>query len=276
MMKALLSVLIINSISLISYTQEKATMMDRGTELFFQGDFRGSLIFYDSLINIYPDSSILYSSRAGVYYWTQNYEQSILDCNQSIKLDSINHAAYYNRGLTYLGIGDVRKAKIDFEKTIFLQPDFSDAYNYLATCYAKIGLNTMALENINKAIKLNQDIGLYYYSRAVIYRQMKKNSELIIKDYDQAIELDTMLANAYMNRGIIKADELKDYYGANQDFTSYLKIFPNDIDALINRGMTFFNLKNSKSAKQDYEAVLLIDPTNEIALRKLELLKIHE
>ncbi len=272
-MKTILSILIIASISKYTFTQEKSTLMDRGTELFFQGDFKGSQFFYDSLINIYPDSSILFSSRAGVFYWMQNYEQSILDCNQSIKLDSINHAAYYNRGLTFLNLGDERKAKMDFEKTILLQPDFSDAYNYLATCYSLLGLNTIALENINKAIKLNQNNGLYYYSRAVINSQMKKNIELIIKDYDKAIELDSSLASAYMNRGIIKANELKDYYGANQDFTSYLKIHPNDLNALSNRGVTFFNLKNLKSAKLDFEAVLLIEPNNELALRKLELIK---
>lgn len=272
-MKTILSILIIASISKYTFTQEKSTLMDRGTELFFQGDFKGSQFFYDSLINIYPDSSILFSSRAGVFYWMQNYEQSILDCNQSIKLDSINHAAYYNRGLTFLNLGDERKAKMDFEKTILLQPDFSDAYNYLATCYSLLGLNTIALENINKAIKLNQNNGLYYYSRAVINSQMKKNIELIIKDYDKAIELDSSLASAYMNRGIIKVNELKDYYGANQDFTSYLKIHPNDLNALSNRGVTFFNLKNLKSAKLDFEAVLLIEPNNELALRKLELIK---
>jgi tetratricopeptide (TPR) repeat protein len=78
------------------------------------------------------------------------------------------------------------------------------------------------------------------------------------KKYEEAIALSTILIDknhfvveALINRGAARF-RLNDFYGALEDFTKALKIEPNNIPALKNRGICFFSLDRIFEAKQDW------------------------
>ena len=53
-----------------------------------------------------------------------------------------------------------------------------------------------------EAIELNPQLTTAYNNRGNVYKDMGKNSDRAIQDYDKAIKLNPNLAAAYYNRGI--------------------------------------------------------------------------
>ena len=72
-----------------------------------------------------------------------------------------------------------------------------------------------------------------------------------IDDYSKAIELDPDFAYAYSNRGTAKKN-LKDYYGAINDYSKVIELDPNYTDAYVNRGVAKESLGDLKGACADW------------------------
>ena len=78
-----------------------------------------------------------------------------------------------------------------------------------------------ALENYSKALELNPDFAMAYYSRAQVYVKQQQN-DTAIADYTAAIKADPDLANAYYSR--VRLYQLTgDHKGEVADITEYLR-----------------------------------------------------
>ena len=51
-----------------------------------------------------------------IYYKQEKYKKAITDYNRAIRLNPKYANAYYNRGLTYMAQGNIKKGMSDFEK----------------------------------------------------------------------------------------------------------------------------------------------------------------
>ena len=82
-----------------------------------------------------------------------------------------------------------------------------------------------------------------------------KNFEQALAAYDEAIELNPQLAEAFNNRGAVKY-ELGQYSAAIEDYTAAIKLKSDYADALNNRGNAYAATKNFQNAAQDLKAAL--------------------
>ena len=48
------------------------------------------------------------------------YESALTDCNEAVRLKSDNPFAYKNRGVAYIGLGQIQEAKADYHKALKL------------------------------------------------------------------------------------------------------------------------------------------------------------
>jgi tetratricopeptide (TPR) repeat protein len=71
-------------------------------------------------------------------------------------------------------------------------------------------------------------------------------------------------AETYFRRGFERLLKQKDYQGAIEDFTQFLKIYPNNSDAYFGRGFSYFILKDYQSAKNDFDKALENNPENKL------------
>lgn len=65
-----------------------------------------------------------YFDRGFLYAKSQAYEEAVKDFSEAIRLDTTNAKAYYNRGLVYFFLEKFDSAKVDWEKTRRLRPDW--------------------------------------------------------------------------------------------------------------------------------------------------------
>ena len=80
-----------------------------------------------------------------------------------------------------------------------------------------------------------------------------------LDDYTKAIELNPGHAQAYINRGNIKA-ELEDHKGAVDDYDKAIELDPNYFKPYHQRGVSRFYIKDFKGAKQDFRKSIRLNP----------------
>jgi tetratricopeptide (TPR) repeat protein len=193
--------------------------------------------------------------RAYLYYNSNNIYKAIADLTNIIESDSINYEAYISRGIAKLRLNvydkhsdsirivikdstlykgffryfkiayssdtynkimyDTRGAIQDFNKALKINPDYDFAYYNRAKVYNDLDLFHEAITDINRAIELN-DNSEYYLSRALIYKSLNKAEESL-NDFNKSIELDPENGFAYINRGYLKREQLNDNKGAEKD-----------------------------------------------------------
>ena len=81
-----------------------------------------------------------------------------------------------------------------------------------------------------------------------------------IADLTKAIELDPDSANAYHNRGVLKAT-INDHYGAIEDYTKAIELDPDYTEAYTNRGASRTALViDLEGALADHNKAIELDP----------------
>ena len=78
------------------------------------------------------------------YLYSSQFEEAIEQFDQSIRLDSQNHEAYFYRGCAKYNIFQKEDAVNDYLKTIELNPEYLQAYFNLGLYYRSINDHDMA------------------------------------------------------------------------------------------------------------------------------------
>lgn len=144
---------------------------------------------------------------------------------------------------------------------------------------------TKALENYNKAIRMNQKLALAYERRANIYktrspfgrdnrfrsiklspgnavvfytrRDMERKTEqlkLAIRDYSQAIKYYPQYYDAYISRGDIYGQRAKTRLQI-ADYTRAIELYPNRVLAYLKRGKIYIFLSDFSKGCADYKSL---------------------
>ena len=109
-----------------------------------------------------------------------------------------------------------------------------------------------ALEDLNKAIELNNNESALYDYRGYIYLHMYKFHKAI-KDFNKAIEIDPENIDALIHRGISNYC-IRHFMLALRDYTMAIEKDPSISKAYYNRGLLRLELGDEKGAREDFSA----------------------
>ncbi|RPJ78665.1 MAG: tetratricopeptide repeat protein, partial [Deltaproteobacteria bacterium] len=98
---------------------------------------------------------------------------------------------------------------------------------------------------------------LTYLQRGINFVK-KKEYEKAIQDFNKAIEIDHLFANAYVQRGIVYGLK-KDHEQAIKDYTRAIEINPNHAEAYFNRSLSWSSLGDSAKSLADNEKAGTLD-----------------
>ncbi|XP_032098398.1 tetratricopeptide repeat protein 6 [Sapajus apella] len=167
--------------------------------------------------------------------------------------------AYCRRGAIYRKLGKLQSAMNDLQKAMLLEPLFLNAYWHRHLIYLFQDKINEALDDLNYIHKYNKNNTEAYLSKAEIYRG-KKDVTLAILNYTQAIKCRPTDADIYFRRG--EMHEITNKVLAIDDFSKCIFYDPKRTDALLKRGLFYYENENWFAAIQDFTALLNIDHQN--------------
>ena len=271
--------------------------LQRGIVAQMENKLDDAIIYYNEVISLEPDSSILaktFAVRGMIYLDKREYDLTITDWTKAIELDpddaaahlnlgfaysikgelenAINNynkaiglapedaSAYNNRGIAYAGKMDFEAAIADFNKAIDLAPEDASAYNNRGNAYRSKGDFEAAIADFNKAIDLAPEDASAYNNRGVAYRNIG-DFEAAIADYSKAIDLAPEDADVYSNRGVAYRN-IGDFEAAIADYSKAIDLAPEDADVYSNRGVAYRNIGDFEAAIADYSKAIDLSPEN--------------
>lgn len=165
---------------------------------------------------------------------------------------------YFRSGVTARQQGQYSEAIQDFNKAIKLEPDYAKAYYLRAAAYYSKRKHDLAIEDSTKAIELKPDYAKAYLARTAAYYS-KGEYDYAIQDSTKAIELNPDYANAYLARGHVYRN-LGEYDHAIQDYTKAMELNPDYANAYYFRGLSYSSQGEHDYAIANFTKAIKLNP----------------
>jgi tetratricopeptide (TPR) repeat protein len=204
----------------------------RGNQMYEQHLYKRAAIEYGHMIEKSPKYAFAYLLRGMAEEQSADYKRAIHDDTEGLKYATqipLRDSLYFNRGLTYRNMGDLKHALPDFSQAIALQPDNWPAYGIRAFCYTAVGDYDRGIADYTIAIAHNPHPGTVFergqaYLNKKDYRnaladlnrsladrpnfvpgyQLRANAYVGLKEYDRAVadaETALRMDGSALNRG---------------------------------------------------------------------------
>lgn len=190
---------------------------------------------------------------------------AIADYKEALKLLPRNRQIMFNMAMAQQRVKDYEEADSTFNELLRYYPSFDNGYLGHANLKLARGDTATAVEDIEKALKLNRNALNAYIMRADIAINSKRDFASALNDMNEAIRLQPRLTGLYINRAYLRYN-LDDYFGAMSDFDYAIELDPLNATALFNRGLLLSEVSANDRALNDFTKVLDLNPDDYRAL----------
>ncbi|MEY2541534.1 MAG: hypothetical protein QOI22_1136, partial [Verrucomicrobiota bacterium] len=193
---------------------------NRGIIFFQKGEIDRAIADLDEAVRCNPNSADALVWRGLCYAAKNDLDRALANFDGAIAVDPNNASAFMERSNIYLGKGDHEKQARDYDQARRLTPnigrtpeeswikDHHDVFRDAQSAY-QAGDFDRAIELNNKLLAM--EINVAQASSAVMNRgnayKAKGNTDRALADYDQALRLDPSNAGAYVDRGLVLAEQ---------------------------------------------------------------------
>ena len=191
------------------------------------------------------------------------YAKAIENFNVLAQLDTADYWNFFFRGIAKYNLGDLRGAKRDFDRSVRINPVFTNGYHYRGITESRFGDYDAALADMQKAIDLRPGYMGLYFSRGVTYFLSQQFSKAVA-DFDKYIKKEPKDPSAYLNRGACYLF-LGDTLNALHDYDKAIKLDRFDPEGYVRRGRLYASQKKYDDAVADMNHAIELDSTNTFA-----------
>ena len=227
------------------------------------GDFSNPIRFYASMSEN-EKVPMIYNNLAIEYDNIGDFQNASSNFDKAVNLNPEYVDAYVNRGnfkaqrLNNFGgaIKDYLLAIGYIEKNEILKrniADYADVYNNMGTAKSRMNDIKGAMNDYTKAIEIKPDFAQAYYNRGILKAETLRDYESALMDLNRAIEIDSEYYDAFVNRGVIREVNLNDPEGALADYSKAISLRPDLALAYFNRGMFYKGRDNYTKACKDWQ-----------------------
>lgn len=285
-----------------AHAEDKTMFRAReGAAALLRGQYDKAITAYDEVLAT-PEiadfvKAAAYSDRGVAKWRMKQTKEAIDDFNKSIQLSPDNATVYNNRGNALMDLGHPDEAVKDFDRAIALSPNYGAAHNNRGNAHAALGQYEPAFQDYRKAVELMPQSAVPFNGRGKAHEELKRY-HAAVRDLTRAITLNPKYAAAYHNRadaylviGMYKeaADDAtqainllppdtpdpdllllraraysgdKKYNQAVDDLNKLIELKPDLIEAYVERGMVFTQVRRFDDAIGDLTRAIEIDPKN--------------
>ena len=243
-----------------------------------------------------PDDHNLYRLRAKAFADREAYDQSILDLNRAIALDSMDIDSYHLLADVYLDYYNSRMAMTTLYKAAELFPSRIPTLLKLVEFQFILKFYDQAKETIFRIMTLDPQNAEGLFWAGMIHRE-EGNTPQAIKRFQEATEQDPDLIDAWIECGKLLSREKKpiaqryfetavrldslgeharhalaEYFQEQGRYQDALQVYreivvrnPQYADAIYNSGLIYIELDSLGKARAQFDLTLQVDPTRTMA-----------
>lgn len=257
-----------------------------------QGLYDDAIKTFDYVIKLANDYSSAYSFRAECQIKKHNYNLAIDDILKALSIDGDDKAFYlmvelaqknnselltklkikqvkepnepywpYCIGVVYENLEKYDQAIIYYSKSLEIERE-PIIYNRLSECYYSLGNFTKSLELIDNALETDSLNNNYLFTKSDILYELGK-VDRAIKTMDLYITNDPEFYGGYYRRGFYKQN-IKDYTGAIEDYTTSIILNPNNAYSYIGRADMYRQTGDKEKYLSDCRKIIEIDTIPQI------------
>jgi tetratricopeptide (TPR) repeat protein len=297
----LLAAILIAGIAAEASAEDTTLLRAReGAAALMRGQYDKAIAAYDEALTApeiadFVEASI-YSDR-GVAKWRMNQtKEAIEDFNKSIQLSPENATVYNNRGNALMDLGHPEEAIKDFDRAVALSAGYGAAYNNRGNARVMLGQHDAAFHDFRKAVELMPQSAVPFNGRGMAHEQLKRH-HAAIRDLTRAISINPKYVAAYRHRAdayfalgmyreaVADATQVltlqpdvplpdvlllraranagdKKFNTALDDLNKAIEAKPDLVDAYIERGIVFTQVRRLDDAIGDLNRAIELDPQN--------------
>lgn len=220
---------------------------------------------YQQVIKKQPKNTRALVGLASTYSYQADFEKSFKYINQALRIDVHDRNAYVLKGSNYMQLGNKEKAISSYETAVQQDPNFFEAYFFLAKIYESEG-NKICIDYYQNAHELRpKSLEITYslgYARQLfeeyegakeIYREMAKDT------------LDFYANRGYFHQGFIKQFIENDLDSAVFFYRAALREEPRHVESWHNLGICYDKMGDKTQALQSFGKALKYDPQFELS-----------
>jgi tetratricopeptide (TPR) repeat protein len=166
--------------------------------------------------------------------------------------------AAFNTALTYQRNKIWKNDYTLWSDCLTKSPDKARVHEERGVTCTELGYYQQAIEDFNKAIRLNRNYAKAYYDRGTVYGMLGQYQKTI-DDCSEAIRLKSDYTDAYYNRGNAYV-KLSQYQRAIEDYSDVVRLAPDYAEVYINRGNVYAKIAQDQRAIEDYNKAIDLKP----------------
>ncbi len=186
------------------------------------------------------------------------YEAAIEVLEEAIEEHSKEASLYFNLGLNYLEVGNVKKAKAQFARTVELEPSHAKAYQALGMLHYEQEEYRMAGAYYMAAIEAGKRDEYVYYKMGSCWYKLKQ-FEKAVGSYKKAIEINDQEKNFYFSLGSTYL-ALDQQYKAIESMESALVLDPQYWEAQYSIAVAYFKMGDYEATMAEADKIIKQNP----------------
>jgi tetratricopeptide (TPR) repeat protein len=233
----------------------------RAYNLIIVGQFERAVGDINRVLTAEPHNTVPHVLLTMMYFQQERYEDALREIDTTLELNHLESYSYLIRGQIYVKINNEGKAMEAFQQYFQLQKLSlfeAQAYAEMGFAYEHFGVMTAAQSYLRQAVALHGDVGTLYLSIAQQYRS-GSNYEMALENFNKAIRLNTPeLVSAYYERAAVYMG-LQDDAHALGDCESIIRLEPQKATGYVCKGAVFLDLHQSKPAMDNFNQAIELD-----------------
>jgi tetratricopeptide (TPR) repeat protein len=218
----------------------------------------------DQVVSTADHFALAYATRAAIALAMNQFEESIHDADEAIKLGADGPRTFLVRGVAKASKGDVENGLKDLEICIDKAPEDALARFHRGRMHFALDDYVPAAAEFSAALKIAPDWSEARVQRGYALLAQEEHEEAR-KDFEQALQESPQSAQAYTGRAITHL-AAGNKAAASEDLNKALALDPSNLRGRLHRAMLLLEDAETELAKEDLNEILAAEPHFEPAL----------